>query len=186
MKSWQAGCIFVARAQNEGMIKSVLLGILLALFDPVLAYLIYRMYGGLALLALLLLPPIVGSRLLSFVVLRLERKAAEAEQSGVGFGERAMLVAAKLLFWYPGPLTTLLGLLLLIRGVRRGLHDWVFRAIGKAALKGSVSAAAVPGGVVFTSRTGAVGAEPIGPLKRAEGRVLDPAGDLPEPKMGGE
>lgn len=176
--------------QNEDVKKLLLLGVMLALVDPVLAYLIYRLYGGLALLALLLLPPIGGGVLISAAVSRLERKAAGADEAGVGLGERVMLMVARLLFWYPGPLTTLLGLLLLVRRARRGFHKWVFMAIGEAARKGAVSVAASSDGVVFTSGPGAahgpVSGKPIGPLKRAEGRVIDPAGDLPEPNAGGE
>ncbi|MGD0090667.1 MAG: FxsA family protein [Planctomycetota bacterium] len=159
------------------MRKLLLCGVLLACADPILLYVLYRFCGLLTLLALLLVPPIVGGALVSVVVSRLKQKIEAGTEAAVGFGELVMLTVARLLFWYPGPLTTLLGLLLLIRGVRRGLHSWFFMKLVKAATGGAVSVAANNGGVVFRSGPGAAqdagSTGPIGPLKRAEGRVLE-------------
>ena len=99
----------------------------------------------------------------------------------MGFGERATLVLARFLFWYPGPLTTLLALLLLVRRVRRAVHDWAFMALANAASSGTVSVVPSDGGGVFRSGPGAaqdpLSAGPSGPLKRAEGRVIEQATD---------
>lgn len=165
--------------------KLFLLGLLAAAGDPILLYLVFRAWGGWVLLALLLLPPLVGGWLVSAASKRVEARSAAVGAPAAPLGEQMLLVSARLLFWYPGPLSTVLGVLLLIPGARRLMQRWALRRLQKAVSSGAVAVASHAQGVVFTSAPGVARGDadvaPAGPLKRAAGRVVDSEATLPSP-----
>lgn len=167
--------------------RLILLGLLIAVADPILAYVIYHAWGFMALLALLLLSPMIGGWLVSLAATRLDLKAQVEGHTPLMLGHRMLLVAAKMLFWYPGPLSTLLGLLLLIPGVRRVVQGWALGKLQNAVRKGSMSVVPDVQGVVFTSMSGTAGgpAATSAPdtLKPATGKVIDVMLELPEPDV---
>ncbi|MCY3023091.1 MAG: FxsA family protein, partial [Planctomycetota bacterium] len=135
--------------------------------------------------AVLVLPPVVGRRMLGIATARVEQQGNAEDDAPQKFGHHMLLVAAMFLFWYPGPLSTLLALLLLIPGVRRLLQQWAFSRLQKAVRTGNLRVSPGMNGVVFTSTPGGAGASPAGPtepLKRAEGTVVDSAAELPAPE----
>lgn len=170
------------------MKKLVLLGAFVALADPALLFLVWQYFGGWAMLGLLILPPMIGGRLVASAKQRLINKADAGINTPGLLGEGLLLTAAGFLFLYPGPLSTLLGLLLLVPGLRRLIQGWARDKFKNAVSAGSVTVMPM-GGAVFTSAVGP-GGDPVGPtppLKRAEGQVIDePAMDdqrqLPEAK----
>jgi UPF0716 family protein affecting phage T7 exclusion len=171
--------------EDDSMGRLVLLGVLIGLADPFLAYLVYRAWGFTALLALLLLSPVVGGWLASMAAARLDSKAQAEGLSPLMLGHRMLLVGARLLFWYPGPLSTLGGLLLLIPGVRRVLQAWALSRLHNAVRAGSMSVVSDVHGVVFTSPSGVqpgpAGVDAPGGLKPANAKVIDVTPELPDP-----
>ena len=161
----------------HSMLRLLFLGALLAAADPMLLYVIYRVCGGWAMLAVLVIPPLIGGTLVSMAVHGLEGRATTQQPMPEALGHRILLTAARILFWYPGPVSTLLALLLLVPGVRRVLQTWAAKGLLKAVQSGSVSVFPGGQGVVFTSVSGGLGGA-TGPLKRAEGTVVDSSTDV--------
>jgi UPF0716 family protein affecting phage T7 exclusion len=162
----------------HSMLRLLFLGALLAAADPMLLYVIYRLWGGWAMLGVLVIPPLIGGTLVSMAAARVDAGAVTGQQPmPEALGHRILLTAARILFWYPGPVSTLLALLLLVPGVRRVLQTWAAKGLLKAVQSGSVSVFPGGQGVVFTSVSGGLGGA-TGPLKRAEGTVVDSSTDV--------
>jgi UPF0716 family protein affecting phage T7 exclusion len=153
----------------------LLISAVMALADPLLLYGIYAQWGGWAALAAYLLP------ILAAVPLVRSRKSMQREGDPLPFAmvDALAMPAARLLLLYPGPLTSILGLLLMIGPVRRRLVLLVANR-----LLGSVTGMTPGlGGFVFHFGRGNQPAvhPPAGELRRAEGRVVEnePRRELP-------
>ncbi len=163
------------------MRKLILYGMMLALIDPALLLLIYSRLGLWPVLGIVFLSPMIGARLVGWARLRLASAQTADPIAGLQnqVGGHLLLAAASFLFAYPGPVSTVLALLLLIPGVRRAVQA---RFAGAFL---SSSASAIPGGgVIFSNMPGAPGQPadfglPGGPgnLKPAQGRVVDTDSD---------
>src|SRR4051812_28682545 len=95
-----------------------LLGALVALADPALLYWIWLHAGVEAAFAVALLPLFAGPRLVAWARARFRSAPADPAATPTTLGDEILLTAAAFLFIYPGPLTTLMALLLLIPGLR--------------------------------------------------------------------
>jgi UPF0716 family protein affecting phage T7 exclusion len=155
--------------------KLILLGVAIAIADPILLILIYSHAGLEALLATIFVPPIIGGRLAAWCKLRAQRNSSSDVASGLG--DQVLLTAAVFMFAYPGPISTVLAILLLIPIVRRLIQAWTVKRIMKAVAGGNLTVMPMGGGAVYSSMSNS--AEefqpegPMGPLKRAEGTVID-------------
>ncbi|HYG73555.1 MAG TPA: FxsA family protein [Planctomycetota bacterium] len=175
-----------------------LLGFIVALADPMLLYVLYTQVGIEAVLGVVVLSPLLGPRFVAWARRRAQTSASPDMLGLTGsLGDELLFTASMFLFFYPGPLTTLAALLLLVPAVRRMLQAWAFRRLTRAVTGGSVSMMSNMGGVVFTS---AQGIPPVtgfpeataGGLKRTEGRIVDgptshsdpalPAPESPDPE----
>lgn len=181
------------------MFRNLLLcGALIAIADPVLLYFIYNEWGMGTFLACLLFPAIAGPTLIAFAKKPAVPNTDPAAAAGM-LGDGLLLFAARFLFVYPGPISTLIGLLLLFPFVRRLIGQIALRGLHRAVASGGASfhVGAGPGGIGgmtgmggmgiggFGNRGGAMpydnamdfGASPIQGLKPAEGRVIEPDDD---------
>jgi len=161
-----------------------ILGLLLAAADPFLLYIIYESFGLAAALGTAFIPPLLGPRLLAWVRLRAQKSAPRDLMAMAGsMGDQFLFMVAFFLFIYPGPLTTLIALLMLIPAVRRLLQAWAMRKMAHSMASGNMSMMSRDGGVMFSSGFGAPPAAPGNPpfrgplssggLKRADGRVVE-------------
>lgn len=166
-----------------------LLGAFVALADPALLYIIWSRAGAEAALAVALLPMFLGPRLVVWARAKARSRAPDPSAIPATLGEELMLTAAFFLFLYPGPLTTLAALLLLLPPVRRWLQGWAVGRLKKAASSGGVTVLGGMNGFVMSSSTGFPpgfqpmspgSGGPVGPLKQADGRVVDDS-PLPHP-----
>lgn len=163
----------------------ILTGIALAFLDLYLLAGIFETYGFLAGLAAIFLP----SMLLGPVALRQRQRLARDMQTSPGaapvhLSESLLLLIAGGLFAFPGPISTVLGILLLVPPVRRLVIALAFRQIAKQVAQPMSSGDPnAPGGPVFirvvsvNGVTQVSGASPQSPggggLKTVEGRTLE-------------
>ncbi|MBI3832299.1 MAG: FxsA family protein [Planctomycetes bacterium] len=179
----------------------ILTGVALAFLDLYLLAGIFETYGFLAGLAALFLP----SMLLGPVALRQRQQLAQDMQATPGAApvhlpESVLLLVASGLFVFPGPLSTVLGLLLLIPFVRRFVIRHFFRQLAKQVAQPMASGDPnAPSGPVFirvvsvngVTQVSGAGPQPSGGggLKTVEGRTLDDSeaqNQLPEGKKPSE
>jgi len=152
-----------------------LAGAVLAVLDLYLVYRIGHTFGVWAALALILLPAFFGAKL----AYRQGRRCLAAIQDEQAAGrtpsqklaEAPVILAAGLLMIYPGPITTVLGAILLIPGLRRAIARAVLRRMGATGggwPAGSVS----PDGGVFAYQVRAGGGGPA-IIKDVQAREVD-------------
>ncbi len=156
----------------------ILLALCVLIGDPILLYYVYQEWGARALLAMLVVPPLVGGKLVSIIQARARQRVAQSpSELPANLGDEFLFLAARMLFLYPGPLSTFGGLLLLIPGFRRLLQLWALRRLHRAIANGRMAMSASPfgGGVVVSGGSPPfdAGAASSGPLKQAEGTVID-------------
>ena len=169
------------------MMRSLLLApFLVAIADPALLYIIYSHAGGWAAFLSWFVPILLGNQLILF------HNRAASEQDPAGALASAMINPfARLMLWYPGPVTSVFGLLLLLPLTRR-----IALRVAMKRVMGGVVPPASGGGAAWSFQMGAMndigsaGPSPSGPsgfgglgrpatpvapdgLKRAEGRVVD-------------
>jgi len=157
------------------MMKLLLLsGAVIAIADPyLLFFVIPERYGFWTAFWMWMGPILLGSPL-SF---RARRQMAEASEDPTALGARLvelfLMPVAGLLIWYPGPISSCIGLLLLFgiprRIIARALSGRMGAKLGGAIQIGggsTVFSAGIPG--IPGPATGASGG-----LKRAEGRVVE-------------
>ena len=169
-----------------------LLGVLVAFVDPALLYVIWSYAGIEAALAVGLLPLFIGPRLVAWSRAKVDSRVPDPAAIPEMLGDSLMLTAAFFLFVYPGPLTTIAALLLLIPKVRRWFQRVVLGSLKNSVSSGGLTVLGGMDGFVMSSSAGfppgfqpmSPGSSgpggPIGPLKQAEGRVIDDA-SLPPP-----
>jgi UPF0716 family protein affecting phage T7 exclusion len=170
-----------------------LLGALVALADPALLYVIWANAGAEVALAVALLPLFLGPRLVTWARAKARNRPQDPPAIPDTLGDEILLTAAAFLFAFPGPLTTLLALLLLIPAVRRWVQGRVLNRFKQAVASGGMTVMGGGNSFVVSSVSGfnpgfgPVSAGPSGPLKQAEGRVVDdtslppPTASLPPP-----
>jgi len=162
------------------MLKWILLGgMTLGVADPYLLYLISDEWGFWTAFFVWLGPIIVASPL----AMSARRNLAVPPESPADLASRlaeiVLIPVANLALWYPGPITSAFGLLLLIGPTRR---FFARRAAGRLGgrLGGSVQfgsphMSVFMGGMPgpMPGMSGAAGGSAAGGLKRADGRVVD-------------
>ena len=159
--------------------KLILLGAAVALADPVLLFVIFDQWGVEALLATVFLPPVIGSRLVAWSKMRSQRNAVS--DMGAGMGDQVLLTAAGFMFVYPGPISTILACVLLIPFARKLIQAWAMKRIMKAVAGGNLTVVPIGGGFgSMNSVDEFQSQQPGGPLKRAEGTVID---DQNQPRL---
>jgi UPF0716 family protein affecting phage T7 exclusion len=155
--------------------KLILLGVAIAIADPILLIVIYSHAGLEALLAIVFLPPIVGGRLAAWCKLRAQRNASSDAANGLG--DQVLLTASVFMFAYPGPISTVLATLLLIPFARRLIQAWTVKRIMKAVAGGNLSVMPIGSGAIYSTMNANVEGfrteQSTGSLKRAEGTVID-------------
>ena len=176
------------------------LALSVAVLDPYLLYRLGAAYGFWAVLALLFLPGILFGRLARAQGLRCYAKLQEDVARGASLApkisEGVVVLAARFLLVYPGPITSVLGCVLLVPGVRRAMARLFLRGCNgrlPASLSGRFGAGSGgPNGFFRVVSFGGAGAPPGGGggdgrgLKVAEGRDLtekpSQAGEFAPPK----
>jgi UPF0716 family protein affecting phage T7 exclusion len=161
-------------------LASPILAVLIGIADPILLYFIWSWWGGWVLAGVLFGPWLVGGVLVA-VNQRLQMRMGENAFPGM-IVDAFLIPAARMMILYPGPITSLLGILLLIPAVRRILSGMVLRRVMKGAMGGGgMSMMSNMGG--FSMFGGGMGpaAPGQGGLKRAEGEVIDDRRRLDEP-----
>jgi UPF0716 protein FxsA len=165
-----------------------LAGILVGILDLYLLYLIGAAWGVLAVLAVIFLPAFFGVKLAFRQGLRcfarMQEELAAGRMPSQQIAEAPVILLAGLLMIYPGPVTTCLGLLLLIPGLRRAVARLSLRRarsyIATSVAPGGPGAGEQGGGGVFVQVVRIGDAAPGGPgslVKDAEGRDLGPKPD---------
>jgi UPF0716 family protein affecting phage T7 exclusion len=167
------------------MIKWLLFfGVLIGIGDPILLYFIYRWFGGWVLAGVMFGPLLLGTIIAQIQARRATQQDANAFPSMLV--DAFLIPAARMMIMYPGPISSLAGLLLLIPAVRRLLSTVVMRRMMKNAFAGAGS-----GGFGMTGNMGGFSfsaggtrprttIEPDG-LKRADGKIVDDMPELEEP-----
>jgi len=146
------------------------MAILTAMADPILLYVIYSTWGFWAAFLAVFVPIFVGNAIANATYRR-----AQSE------GDPTVLLSipARLLLWYPGPLTSVMGLILMTRFAQRRVAKY---ALGKIAnpmnANSQVGPFSAQSSWVYVSNAGgpAVSTGPsVRPdgLKRTEGRVIE-------------
>ena len=171
----------------------------MGILDLYLLYLIGAAWGVLAVLAVIFLPAFLGAKLAFRQGLRcfarMQEELAAGRMPSQQIAEAPVILLAGLLMIYPGPVTTCLGLLLLIPGLRRAVARLSLRRarnyIATSVVSGGAGAGEQGGGGVFVQVVRIGDAAPGGPgslVKDAEGRDLGPTpaddakkGELPPP-----
>ena len=147
-------------------------GAFLAVGDPILLFMIYSRWGIGALLATLILP-LIGMK--SIPLLKAKHSENQNPDQQGQIGEEMLFFAARLLFLYPGPISSILGFLLLLPGVRRWIRACALARLQRAVASGKLSAFVQMGGVTvnpgFVPNMSSNAA--FGGLKQAEGRVIE-------------
>jgi len=172
------------------MVKWIFLGgALLGLADPYLLYVISEKWGFWPAVWTWLVPILVASPL----TFRARRELATPPRNPAELPSRLaeifLIPAANMALWYPGPITSVLGLLLLLgparRAVARRLTGQLGRRLGGSMQFGRSNASVFSGGMPGEMRPSS-GAAPGG-LKRADGRVVEEPespNELPENSSG--
>ena len=151
----------------------------LAVLDLYLVYLIWRAWGLSAALGVVLAPPVLGAFLARWqyrASREVIRRQTDAGRSAFHEGIQMLgIPVARLLMSFPGPVTAVLGLLLMMPFIRRPVLMYVFpRLPGLLAEhfggdEEEEAASAQPGDTwPYTSS---------GELREAEGRVVDSTSD---------
>ena len=161
-----------------------LAGILVGILDLYLLYLIGAAWGVLAVLAVIFLPVFLGAKLAFRQGLRcfarMQEELAAGRMPSQQIAEAPVILLAGLLMIYPGPVTTCLGLLLLlIPGLRRAVARLSLRRarnyIATSVVSGGPGGGGQGGVFVQVVRIGdAVPGAPGSLVKDAEGRDLGP------------
>jgi UPF0716 family protein affecting phage T7 exclusion len=167
------------------------LGVIVAFVDPALLYVIWSYAGIEAALAVAFLPMFFGPRLVAWSRAKVDARVPDPAAIPDTLGDALMLTAANFMFLYPGPISTLMGLFLLIPAARRWVQGWAMGRIKKAVSSGGMTVVGGMDGFVMSSGSGfppgfnpmspGSGMGSAGPLKRAEGRVVDGDAPLPPP-----
>jgi len=176
------------------MMKLLILGgLALAIVDPILLYFVYSNFGLLYVVVLLIPIPIIGLRFVAFAQSRLTAPDPNDPLGVLRVADSVLLLIARLLLIYPGPLSKVFGFLLVFPVVRRIIQAWALHRLKRAIETGAASAVVGGPGVTVVSGFGGMpGGGPFGPggppfsgaptpnsiggLKQAEGRVVDNAG----------
>lgn len=189
-----------------GMLKWLILSaVIVALIDPFLLYFIYTHLGGWT-WAVFLGPILIGNLLTN----RIRANAASGQSDPLSAMAETMLAPfARMLLWYPGPITSLLGLLLLFAPTRKLALKIAMRRVtaafsGQNGMAGMGGMGGMPGmngmsmgmwtvggagpapfnmsGMNTGSGGGGFRSAPIPPgqLKRADARVVEDDKDPPE------
>ena len=159
----------------------MILAVLIGIADPILLYFIWSWWGGWVLAGVLFGPWLLGGVLVA-INQRLQMRMGENAFPGM-IVDAFLIPAARMMILFPGPITSLIGLLLLIPAVRRILSGIVLRRFMKGAMGGGAGMMFQMGGTSF----GGGGFNPAdmransGGLKRAEGEVIDDRRRLEEP-----
>lgn len=160
------------------MIKSLLLGAcLIALLDPVLLYLIYIHAGFWPTVAIFAAPVMLGRFLLSLSRIRPVNEAGDVTQAFTPLVQSIGMM----LFFYPGPITSMLGLLFIFPPTRKlVIRVATKRFLGSMAMQSSSGPMNWSFGSmrVDTPNPTRVHVNPGG-LKQAEGRIVDEPGSRP-------
>lgn len=176
----------------------ILCGLLVALLDPFLLYAIYTHAGSWTAAAVFFGPIFAGNMLAGWAR---SRAVASADQDPLSAMAGVMIAPfARALLWYPGPISSLLGLLLLIPITRKIATKFAMRRLmGTMMSGGGIGGASqgmmwsmngqagFPFGVVEpnggAARGGAGGfsrgATSTGNLKQTDARVVDEPPDRP-------
>jgi|GEM_PF-4437826 len=157
--------------------RLLLIAAIVAIADPFLLIPIYRAWGGWVTLGLIFIPNLIGQYLV--LLARRTQNARGEAQVQSNLGDEILFVAARFLFLYPGPLSTLLALALLFQSVRRMLQRWAMRRIESAITSGNVQVFGGPG-----MNPNMPSAQPVNMdnLKRADGRTIEPTAELSAPE----
>jgi UPF0716 family protein affecting phage T7 exclusion len=183
----------------------ILTGLTVALIDPFLLYVIYTHAGSWAAMAIFFGPILIGNALSALA----RGQAATSNQDPIT-AMAGMMIApfARGLLWYPGPISSLLGLLLLIPITRKIATKLALRRVmGAMGAMGSMNSAGQPGaqGMMWNfggqagfpfgadlsgadrgaaNRSGQGGfpraGTPPGNLKQTDARVVDDPPDRPQ------
>jgi hypothetical protein len=156
------------------MLKRIIwVGLALACADPILLYYIYEATNGWVVLGILLPFPLLVSWLAGY--LRREEESV---------GGLMLSFIARLLLWYPGPVSKLLAVLLLLPPVRRLLMRWALIKVKDAVDTGAVSYTGYySSGGVPSGRGSRAPFAGDGSLKQADGRVIHDQPELPPPEQ---
>ena len=187
------------------MIRALLLAaFLVAIFDPALLYIIYSHAGGWAAFLVWFVPVLIGNQLAMWH----SRTAAQSDPVTV-LATAMINPFARMLLWYPGPITSALGLLMLFPLTRRiALRVAMRRLMAGAGAAGMGATGPGGSGAAWSFNIGGAGAQDFGGmaaamggpggigrpsnpansvnssgLKRAEGRVVDESPAPEKPKL---
>jgi UPF0716 family protein affecting phage T7 exclusion len=162
------------------MMKWFLAGFLLAIADPILLYQIYSWYGGWVALGVYAGPILLSGPLMQWSRRNIVAAMQNNEVPGM-LTDALLLPVASGFVWYPGPITSVIGLLLMMPPVRRLLARYFVNRVKKGLASGNISMVSSIGGTVVTNIGGMQTIQPIDPggLKRAEGSVVEDAKQLP-------
>jgi UPF0716 family protein affecting phage T7 exclusion len=163
---------------NEDMLKWLVLSAVVLVFgDPYLLYCIYDAYGFWPAALVHGGPIVVGGLLLPLAKRSMAGLPADGDMMG-RFAEIPLLFVCNMMLWFPGPITSVLGLLLLVGPLRR----IVARKLAQRMLSGggafsAFSSAGGPmggmGGVQFGGAAPSGYSRGADNLKRAEGTTHD-------------
>jgi UPF0716 family protein affecting phage T7 exclusion len=186
----------------------ILSGLTVALIDPILLYAIYTHAGSWTAMAVFFGPILVGNALGGLS----RNRAATSTDADPLNAMASMMIApfARALLWYPGPISSLLGLLLLIPITRKIAMKIALRRVmgamgGMGGTGGMSGMASGPGGMMWSygtqtgfpfgadlssadrgtaDRSGTGGfpraGTPPGNLKQTDARVVDDPPDRPQ------
>jgi UPF0716 family protein affecting phage T7 exclusion len=169
------------------MMKWFLAGFFLAIADPILLYQIYSWYGGWAAIAAYAGPILLSGPLMQWSRRNITQAMQNNEVPSM-LTDALLLPVASGFVWYPGPVTSVIGLLLLMPPVRRLLARYFISRVKKGLANGNIAMVSNLEGMVVTNMNGMPSMQPVNPggLKRAEGTVVEDAKQLPpaqsEPK----
>jgi hypothetical protein len=158
---------------NEDMLKWLLLAaVILAFGDPYLLYCIYDAYGFWPAALAFGGPIFVGGLLLPLAKRGLANLPADGDMIG-RLAEIPLIFVSNMLLWFPGPITSVLGLLLLVGPVRRMVAKTLARRMAGNAIFSPAGFGA--GSVSFGNAAGNAPwqAPSADNLKRAEGTTHD-------------
>lgn len=162
-------------------------GLFLGILDLYLLYRIGCEWGFWPVLGILVLPAWFGLRVALrqglHCMSRIQEEAAAGRNPSQKVAEAPLILASGLLLLMPGPLSTMLGVLLMIPGLRRFLASRLLLGVRKAGVV-EASGTAGPNGGVFVRVVQIGGDGPGAPppaIKDVDAREVDSAGET-QPK----